>query len=191
MKRKPSNSRGAFTAILLFTVTAMILAFVLPILTEPMARTVAIATTSSTTSGVNPYMKVVMTEPRDGSSVSNTITLSAAVLWSPLHFGVVPQFVQTAAAGQLSGMPQARALRASWDQCSIPFGGSNAVVTIYKSTSLGSVWTPFKPTAITPASRTNTTVTVVSGSTYRFYATLTAQPFGESNPSNTVTNRVE
>lgn len=137
----------------------------------------------------NPYMKVVLLSPQPGSTVSNTITLSAAVIFSPLDFRVTQQSVQVASLGRLAGMPQPRALRATWDPCQIPSGSSNAVVTVYRSTSLGTVWTPFKPSAITPAARTNTTLTVIPG-TYRFYATLSAQPYGESNPSNCVTNHV-
>ena len=82
-------------------------------------------------------------------------------------------------------------LRGSLDQYPLSLypEGSNAVLTVYKSTSLGTVWTPFKPTAIVPATRTNFTVYVLPG-TYRFYVTATVQPLGESDPSNVVTNRV-
>lgn len=68
-------------------------------------------------------------------------------------------------------------------------GASNSVITVYKSTSLGTVWTPFKPTAVFPATRTNFFVQVLPG-TYRFYLTATLQPYGESDPSEVVTNRV-
>jgi hypothetical protein len=69
-------------------------------------------------------------------------------------------------------------------------GASNGVITIYKSTSLGTVWTPFKPAAIFPASRTNTFLQVVAPNKYRFYATASMQPLGESPPSLIVTNVV-
>ena len=69
-------------------------------------------------------------------------------------------------------------------------GGSNGVITLYKSTSLGTTWTPFKPTAIMPATRTNQYFQVVAPNTFQFYATVTLQPYGESDPSNTVTNTV-
>lgn len=69
-------------------------------------------------------------------------------------------------------------------------GGSNAVITVYKSTSLGSVSTPFKPTTVFPATRTNQNITVVSGQTYYFRCTATVQPWGESDPSMTVTNTI-
>jgi hypothetical protein len=64
-------------------------------------------------------------------------------------------------------------------------------MTCYKSTSLGTVWTPFKPTAVFPATRTNFFVQVLPG-TYRFYLTITLQPsiYGESAPSIVVTNTV-
>lgn len=69
-------------------------------------------------------------------------------------------------------------------------GGSNAVITVYKSTWLGTVGTPFKPTAVFPATRTNQNITVVSGQTYMFYSTATVQPWGESDPSVTSTNKI-
>lgn len=89
----------------------------------------------------------------------------------------------------LAGMPQPKTLKLAWDQYSIAVGGSNAVITVYKATSLGTVYTPFKPTAIVPATRTNVTLTLLPG-TYKFYTTATVQPFGESDPSNTITNKV-
>jgi hypothetical protein len=70
--------------------------------------------------------------------------------------------------------------------------GSNAVIVIYKSTSLGTTWTPFKPTAIFPAGRSNQTIQVLAPATYRFYATCRMQPYGESiDTSNVVTNQVD
>jgi hypothetical protein len=69
-------------------------------------------------------------------------------------------------------------------------GGSNAVITLYKSTSLGTTWTPFKPTAYFPATRASQYIKVVSPNTFQFYATATLQPYGESAPSNYVTNTV-
>ncbi len=93
-----------------------------------------------------------------------------------------------------AGQPQLKTLRGSLDQYPLTnyVGSSNGVMTCYKSTSLGTVWTPFKPTAVFPATRTNFFVQVLPGN-YRFYLTITLQPFtrfGESDPSNTVTNVV-
>lgn len=88
-----------------------------------------------------------------------------------------------------AGMPQLKRLRASWDPYVVMPGGSNAVIVVYKATSLGTVYSPFKRTAIVPASRTNVTIAVLPGS-YHFYCTAIVQPFGESDPSNTVTNKV-
>lgn len=68
--------------------------------------------------------------------------------------------------------------------------GSNAVITVYKSTSLGTTWTPFKPTAVFPATRTNQSLVVVAPNTFRFYCAATIQPYGEGNPSTTVTNNL-
>lgn len=91
----------------------------------------------------------------------------------------------------LAGMPQPKTRHVTWDLYPpLPPGCSNAVIVIYKSTSLGSVFTPYKPTAYCPASRTNINITVLPG-LYHFYATAQVQPLGESNPSNIVTNRVE
>lgn len=92
----------------------------------------------------------------------------------------------------LFGGAQLKTLTAKWDPypLSMYTNGSNAVITVYKSTSLGSVWTPFKPTAITPAIRTNIHFQVVAPNTFRFYCTATVQPLGESIPSNIVTNKV-
>lgn len=71
-------------------------------------------------------------------------------------------------------------------------GGSNAVITVYQSQSLGTVWTPFKPTTFFPATRTNQFFQVVAPNTFRFYATVTIQPYGESDPSTpTLTNIVD
>ena len=71
----------------------------------------------------------------------------------------------------------------------IPIGGSNSVITIYKSTSFGTVSSPWKKTAIFPATRTNTSITVLPGK-YYFYATASVMPWGESPPSNICTNTV-
>jgi hypothetical protein len=89
----------------------------------------------------------------------------------------------------LGGQPQPKNVKLGWDPYTYPAGGSNAVIVVYKSTSLGTIFTPFKPTAYWPASRTNGTVSVLPG-LYRFFITATVQPFGESDPSNTVTNQV-
>ena len=98
-------------------------------------------------------------------------------------------FVVCALAPAWAGQPKLVILKASIAPYLIPAAGSNAVITIYKSTWLGTVATPFKPTAIFPATRTNTTISVLPG-LYYFRATATIQPFGESPPSNTVTNNV-
>jgi hypothetical protein len=92
------------------------------------------------------------------------------------------------AASALAAQPRLVTLKATIDPYAIPPGGSNSVVTIYKSTSLGTVWSPPKPTAIFPATRTNQSFAVVVPNKFRFYSTATVQPYGESDPSNTVTN---
>lgn len=96
------------------------------------------------------------------------------------------------ASAAFAAQPQLRTLQVSLDQYPLTQypGGSNAVLIVYKSTSLGTVWTPFKPTSIFPATRTNQLIQVVAPNTFRFYLTVVIQPYGESGPSNTVTNRV-
>jgi len=96
------------------------------------------------------------------------------------------------AAQCFAAQPQLHTMQATMDPYPLANypTGSNAVITIYKSTSLGTTWTPFKPTAVFPATRTNTFFQVVAPNTFQFYATVTIQPFGESDPSNTVTNVV-
>lgn len=64
-------------------------------------------------------------------------------------------------------------------------GGSNAIIILYKSTRLGTVWSPWKPTSVFPATRTNQFIQVVSGNTYRFYCVCSIEPYGVSLPSNT------
>lgn len=96
------------------------------------------------------------------------------------------------APGALAAQPKLKTLQASiapYPVSSYP-QGSNGVITIYKSTSLGTAWTPFKPAAIFPASRTNTFLQVIAPAKYRFYATASLQPLGESPPSLIVTNVV-
>jgi hypothetical protein len=117
--------------------------------------------------------------------------LLGAVCWRRWKALVV---VAVAAAGLNveAAQPTLKTLRASispYPVSNYP-GGSNAVITIYKSTKLGTVWSPFKPTSIFPASRTNTFIQVIAPNTYRFYATASMQPFGESVPSSIVTNVV-
>lgn len=89
-----------------------------------------------------------------------------------------------------AGQPQLRSLTASWPPYTIPSGCSNAVVVWYKSTSLGTVFTPFKPCAYFPATRTNGHFAVLSGQLYHFYATVQGKPLLESDPSNVCTNSV-
>jgi hypothetical protein len=90
-----------------------------------------------------------------------------------------------------AGTLQLRTVKFSWDSYgALPPGASNAVFTLYKSTSLGSVFTPWKPTAITIWPRTNLTITVLPG-IYRFRMTITTLGNGESAPSNTITNTIE
>jgi len=90
----------------------------------------------------------------------------------------------------LAGMPQPKTLRVSWAPYTVPPFCSNGVVVIYKSTSLGSVFTPYKPTAFVPASRTNQVITVLGGQLYHFVVTGITQPLPESPPSNVSTNQV-
>lgn len=90
-----------------------------------------------------------------------------------------------------AGTPQLKAYRVSgwYPYSSGVIGGSNEVIVVYKSTYLGTgmsgeVWTPFKRTVITPASRTSAAISLLPGS-YKFYATALVQPYGESDPSPT------
>ena len=94
------------------------------------------------------------------------------------------------ALAALGAQPQLKTLQATWEPYAVADypGGSNAVITLYKSTSLGTVWTPFKPTSITPAGRTSQVFQVIVPNKFRFYTTATIQGYGESDPSNTVTN---
>lgn len=89
-----------------------------------------------------------------------------------------------------AGTPQLRPLKATWATYVAPSDASNVVIVIYKSTSLGTVWSPFKPTAMTSANRTNLNFSALPGM-YRFYATVQASNYPESVPSLTVTNRVQ
>lgn len=102
------------------------------------------------------------------------------------NFSILASFL---ALSCLAGQPSLKSLKLGWDAYTVPTGSSNAVIVVYKSTSLGTVFTPFKPTAIFPASRTNGTISVLPG-LYHFYITSQMQPFGESNPSNTITNNI-
>lgn len=88
--------------------------------------------------------------------------------------------------------PKLKTLRATIDPYPLSQypQGSNAVIVIYKSTSLGTTWTPFKPTAIFPAGRTSQSIQVVAPATYRFYATCRMQPYGESDPSSPIVTNV-
>lgn len=88
-----------------------------------------------------------------------------------------------------AGQPQLKPLKATWVKYQAPPNASNVVIVIYKSTSLGTVWSPFKPTAITPASRTNMNFSALPG-LYRFYITAQASNYPESDAGNIVTNRV-
>lgn len=89
-----------------------------------------------------------------------------------------------------AGQPQLRPLRVEISVPSVfPTGASNCVYVVYKATSLGIPFTPFKPTAIFPATRTNTTILVLPG-TYHFYATAQCSGYPESGPSNYCTNNV-
>lgn len=89
-----------------------------------------------------------------------------------------------------AGQPQLKPLRVEIGVPSVfPVGASNCVYVVYKATSLGTVFTPFKPTAIFPATRTNTTILVLPG-LYHFYATAQCSGYPESDPSNYCTNNV-
>lgn len=93
------------------------------------------------------------------------------------------------ASSAFAGMPQLKSLKATWAPYAVPFGCSNAVVVLEKQTSLGSVFSPWKPTAYTPATRTNITFPVLPG-LYHFRLRVQAQPLGQSDSSNVVTNTV-
>lgn len=87
--------------------------------------------------------------------------------------------------------PRLKTLKVSWAPYTIPAGASNVVICVWKSTSLGTTWTPFKPTAYTPATRTNLTLSVLAPGKYRFFATAQGKPLPESAPSNIVEKTVE
>ena len=89
----------------------------------------------------------------------------------------------------LAGQPQLHSVKLAWDPYVVPAGCSNGVIAVYKSTSLGTVYTPYKTTAYFPANRTNGTISMLPG-TYRLYLTAQVQPLGESDPSNVITNTV-
>lgn len=89
-----------------------------------------------------------------------------------------------------AAQPRLKTLRVSWAPYTAPAGASNVVIVLYKSTSLGTVWSPPKPTAYFAASRTNGSINVIAPGTYKFFATAQGQPLPESAPSNTVTNIV-
>lgn len=126
-----------------------------------------------------------------GSSTNHrAIALSLILAWA--HRTRLAMSVLILAAGALvvnAGQPQLHALKVTWDSYNIGPGYSNGVVVLYKSTSLGTVFTPYKPTAYWPSTRTNGTISVLPG-TYHFYATTQAQPKSESVPSNYCTNIV-
>lgn len=89
-----------------------------------------------------------------------------------------------------AAQPRLKTLKVSWAPYAVPQGCSNVVICLYKSTSLGTIWSPPKPTAYWPASRTNGVVAVLAPGTYKFFATAQGHPLPESGPSNTVTNIV-
>lgn|GEM_PF-5090381 len=89
-----------------------------------------------------------------------------------------------------AGMPQPKTVKAIWDPYEKAAGTSNLVFTLYKSTWLGTVATPWKKTAIAVWPRTNVTCLAMPGICY-FRVTLTSAPYGESAPSNTITNLVQ
>lgn len=88
-----------------------------------------------------------------------------------------------------AAMPQLKTLKVGWNPYTMPPGTSNGVLVLWKQTSLGTVFSPWKPTAYFPLSRTNGAIAVLPG-TYHFYATAQGQPLPESDPSNVVTNTV-
>lgn len=75
-------------------------------------------------------------------------------------------------------------------------GASNVVIVVYRSTSLGTTWSPFKRAGIFPASRTNFAVRQLEGTKCQYY--LTAQMnlpstnnqtvLYETEPSNIITH---
>jgi len=89
-----------------------------------------------------------------------------------------------------SATPTFKALTVGINPYTVPTGGSNAVICVYKSTSLVKTNSPWKPTAYFPAGRTSTVIQVVAPGTYYFRVTAIVQPMGESTPSDTVTNQV-
>lgn len=89
------------------------------------------------------------------------------------------------ALSAFAGMPQLKSAKLVFAPYPVPFGYSNVVCVVYKSTSLGTVYSPFKPAAYFPATRNSVTIPILPGS-YKFRATIQAQPAGESAPSNTL-----
>lgn len=94
-----------------------------------------------------------------------------------------------------AGQPQLKPLRLGWPLYNDDtYGSTGAIITVYKAVSLGTVYSPPKPTAIFAGSRTNGTISLLPG-TYKLY--LTAQfplndpnwpkTYIESLPSNTIT----
>lgn len=104
---------------------------------------------------------------------------------------LVAAVLMLAASVVFAATPRLKTLKVSWAPYTVPFGCSNAVIVIYKSTSLGAVWSPPKPAAYTPATRTNLTLSVLAPGRYRFFATAQGKPLPESLPSNTVEKTVE
>lgn len=103
-----------------------------------------------------------------------------------LTLAILAALALTASAAQ----PRLKTLKVAWAPYTAPAGVSNVAIVLYKSTSLGTIWSPAKPTAYFAASRTNGSITVLAPGTYKFFATAQGQPLSESGPSNTVTNIV-
>lgn len=94
-----------------------------------------------------------------------------------------------AGAQMFAGTPKPQTVKLMIDAYQVDPGGSNAVITLYKCTWLGTIRSPWKKTAIFPATRSSVSIPLLPG-IYYFYATSTVAPFGESLPSNTVTNTI-
>ncbi len=113
---------------------------------------------------------------------------------SPLHLSIADSSVTALLVegdfqvGVLA-QPQIKIMKAMWDAYPLLPGMSNVTFTLYKSTSLGLVYTPFKPTAVTVWPRTNLSFTVLPGS-YKFRLTMSCQPYGETMWSNITTNTI-
>lgn len=96
---------------------------------------------------------------------------------------------------QAGTMPVLHLLKVQIDPYTDPvYNPANVIVVVWKSSWLGTLWSPPKPCCLFSAMRTNSSFYVISPGTYRFYGTAqyytAATGLKESIPSLTVTNRL-